>query len=86
MSDKYTETKELMNHMSHVKMMMNQHKGDIEDCNVQLLLSKISEEIDELNTAIAEENYLSIIEEASDIQNYLVAIVHQQIRDYRNRK
>lgn len=86
MSDSYSETKEILSAMALVKMKMNSHKGNIEEVEPERLMTLLKYEIEELEIAIQEMDGNSIIEEAADAMNYLVAIVHQQIADYRNRK
>lgn len=86
MTDRYEETKDLMNHMAAVKMTINSHKGAIEDCDDEFLMRKLQEEVQELGVAIAKGNYIHILEEAADVQNYLVGIVHKEIDKYRTRK
>jgi NTP pyrophosphatase (non-canonical NTP hydrolase) len=48
----------------------------------------LEEEVHELAEALTDdsENLVHIIEEAADVQNYLIAIVHQAVTKYRNRK
>jgi NTP pyrophosphatase (non-canonical NTP hydrolase) len=86
MHDQYEDIKDVINHMAAVKMYMNSHKGDIEDCDNQFLMSKLYEEITELEQAIGKEDYMNVLEEAADITNFLVAIVHKHVTKYRNRK
>ncbi len=86
MSDKYAETKELMGHMTAVKMSINSHKGAIEECSDEFLIAKLREEVDELELAIDQGDYTHILEEAADVQNYLVGMVFKEIEKYRGRK
>ena len=86
MSDRYQEVKEVINNMAAVKMHMNAHKGDIEEVEEQQLLAKLYEEITELEQAIAKGDYMNVLEEAADMTNFLVAIVHRQVTKYRTRK
>ena len=79
----YSDTIEAINAMASVKMAMNRHKGNIEDCPRDMLIKLMRAEVDELEEA---EDLMHIIEEAADIQNFLVAVVHQQIQKYRGRK
>lgn len=84
--DKYEETKKILNDMASIKMAMNSHKGDIEDIHPSAILSALQGELEELMEAVTEENMMDILQEAADVQNFLVALVHQQIEKYRNRK
>jgi NTP pyrophosphatase (non-canonical NTP hydrolase) len=86
MSDRYREVKEVINDMAAVKMHMNAHKGDIEEVDEQQLLAKLYEEITELEQAIQKGDYMNVLEEAADMTNFLVAIVHRQVTKYRTRK
>ena len=72
--------------MAAVKMGMNSHKGAIEDIAPGHLIRALVEEMDELESALCDENLMHVIEEAADIMNFLVATVHQQIHTYRSRK
>jgi len=84
--DPYEETKDLIAHMAAVKMRMNSHKALIEDNETGWLMIKLQEEVEEFQQAIDSEGYMNILEEAADIHNYVMAIVHQQVYKYRNRK
>jgi NTP pyrophosphatase (non-canonical NTP hydrolase) len=84
--DPYEETKDLIAHMAAVKMRMNSHKALIEENSSEWLMQKLREEIEEFQQAIDGEGYMNILEEAADIHNYVMAIVHQQVHKYRNRK
>jgi NTP pyrophosphatase (non-canonical NTP hydrolase) len=84
--DKYTETKQILNDMASIKMAMNSHKGNIEDIHPSTIIKLMGEEVAELSEAIAEQELMQILQEAADVQNFLLALVHQQIHLYRNRK
>lgn len=84
--DRYEETKEVLNNMATVKMTMNDHKGNIEECADAQLLDMLRGEIEELEQAVQNESMIEIIEEAADVMNFLVALVHKQLTIYRERK
>lgn len=84
--DKYDETHRIISNMAGVKMRMNNHKGNIEDCEPQFIMDRLKEEAVELDKAVEEGDILHIIEEAADVFNFLVAITHQQVEKYRTRK
>ncbi|AZS06525.1 nucleotide pyrophosphohydrolase [Alteromonas phage ZP6] len=84
--DKYEETKRILNDMASVKMAMNSHKGDIEDKPDAELIAMLKGEVHELSRAVAKGDLMDILQEAADVQNFLLAIVHQQIQRYRGRK
>ena len=86
MASKYDEINDLIRKMAEIKMQMNAHKGQIEDKNPRDILQMMGDEITELSDAIASKDYMSIIEEAADIHNFLVAVVRQQVDLYRGRK
>ena len=46
----------------------------------------LEREVQELKEAVAGGNYMHILEEAADVENFLVAIVHREIAKYRGRK
>ena len=84
--DQYNDAFEAIKLVAKAKMVMNYHKGDIADVEVDKLLGMLKEEVLELNEAVHEGNIMHIIEEAADIFNFLVALTHQQIEEYRTRK
>lgn len=84
--DKYCETKRILNDMASVKMAMNSHKGNIEDKADTEILSMLKGEVSELREAVAKGDLMDILQEAADVQNFLLAIAHQQISKYRGRK
>jgi DNA-binding FrmR family transcriptional regulator len=85
--DKYAETKQIINDMASVKMAMNSHKGQIEDIHPDKIMTCIRGEICELETAIHEDEHIvDILQEVADVQNFLIAVAHQQIKKYRSRK
>ena len=82
----YDDAHNVIRDMANVKMTMNSHKGVIEDVNQTALIQMLRHEVKELAEALEEGNLLHIIEEAADVNNFLVALVQQQINKYRNRK
>ena len=82
----YEETINILNNMAKVKMAMNSHKGSIESGKSLVILQQTFDELKELEEAMKEENLMHIIEEAADVQNFLIAVVHQQIERYGSRK
>lgn len=86
MDDNYKDAREAINSMADVKMTMNRHKGKIEDVYSGDLVKMMNDEINELVAAMDSNNLMHVIEEAADVQNFLIAIVHQKIAEYRRRK
>lgn len=86
MTDKYRDTFDTLVNMAKVKMSMNSHKGNIEDCDPDSIIIMMKKEVDELTQAINDGDILGTIEEAADVMNFLVALVHQRITAYRSRK
>lgn len=84
--DKYGETRQVINKMAEVKMMMNNHKGNIEDVPSHKIRELLQGEVNELHEAVCDGDLMHIIEEAADVQNFLTALVYQQIQTYRGRK
>lgn len=84
--DKYEETKRILNDMASVKMAMNSHKGDIEELNSSRLIEHMRSEVAELTEAVESGDLMEILQEAADVQNFLLAIVHKQVQQYRGRK
>lgn len=86
MANEYQDTLDVINQMAMVKMAMNRHKGKIESCDTDKILQMSFDEMRELEAALGEDDLMHIIEEAADVMNFLVAIVHKQIELYRTRK
>lgn len=85
--EKYNETMDVISSMAKVKMTMNSHKGNIEDCSPELIMNMLYGEVEELSDAIDKDgDILHIIEESADVMNFLIAVTHQQIEKYRKRK
>ena len=84
--DKYDETHDIIIRMAGAKMRLNSHKGQIEDVDPDKLYQMLKSEIDELGDAMEKADIMHIIEEAGDIFNFLVGVVHQQVTLYRMRK
>lgn len=84
--DDYSEAQAIINKMAEVKMTMNAHKGRIEDCDTDDIKVMLYGEVEELEGALEEDDITHIIEEAADVQNFLLALVQQQLNRYRGRK
>jgi NTP pyrophosphatase (non-canonical NTP hydrolase) len=84
--DEYDEVKSVIMSMAEAKMQINSHKGRIEDVDSDALYALLKGEVDELGGAMEEADIMHIIEEAGDVFNFLVGVVHQQITLYRMRK
>lgn len=82
----YKDAVEAINAMAEVKMIMNRHKGRIEDVDADQLIKMMKDEVSELEASLKAGNLMHVIEEAADVQNFLVAVVHQKIEQYRRRK
>lgn len=82
----YADAKAAIEHMAAAKMVMNRHKGNIEDVNPGTLIHLLRHEVEELDEAILSGDMVHIIEEAADIHNFLIGLVQQQINGYRGRK
>lgn len=84
--EKYDDIHRIISSQAGVKMRMNSHKGNIEDVDPQQLIEALRSEVDELEWAIKEGDMMHIVEESSDVFNFLVAITYQQVTLYRRRK
>ena len=82
MKSSYDDTTKVIQDMAAVKRTMNSHKGRIEDIDKKHLLKLLSQEIDELREA---DTMINTIEEAADAYNFILAIVHREINEYRSR-
>ncbi len=87
MSSKYDETYDIVISMAKTKMMMNAHKGNIEDLSPSQLCSLGAVEFKELFEAIEDKSSQThIIEEVADVLNFAVAAAYKAIEEYRSRK
>ena len=86
MSTDYKDTQKVIEHMAAAKRVMNSHKGAIEDMAPEQLINKLKEEVDELDAALSTNGLMHTIEEAPDVYNFLMAIVHKKVLQYRGRK
>jgi len=84
--DEYDEVKKVIMSMAEAKMQINSHKGRIEDVDPADLFGMLRAEVTELGDAMSDADIMHIIEEAGDVFNFLVGVVHQQITLYRMRK
>ena len=82
MSD-YSDTKVIIENMAGAKLVMNSHKGNIEDLSEEQIIRLLKCEVGELEEA---SDLMHIIEEAADVYNFLMAIVHKKVLEYRGRK
>jgi hypothetical protein len=80
---KYDDTIVVIQNMARVKLAMNSHKGAIEDMDDSKIMALLRGEVNELDEA---EGMLDTIEEAADVYNFLMALVHKKIEAYRERK
>lgn len=81
--DKYSDAHQVIENMARVKLAMNSHKGSIEDCSTDEIISMLRGEVDELEEA---KELIHVIEEAADVYNFVLARVHKAITEYRGRK
>ena len=82
----YDEAYEIIVNMAKTKMIMNAHKGRIENIYPEEIPALCRGEVDELEEALKEGKVLGVIEEAGDILNFAVAAVQQVLDTYRGRK
>lgn len=82
----FEEARDVLNHMAHVKMVMNSHKGDITKVPNPELTAGLANEVAELRAALDESDLTHVIEEAADVMNFTLAIVQQALNNYRGRK
>lgn len=80
---KYGDTIAVIENMARVKLAMNSHKGAIEDMSEEEILNCLDGELTELKNSV---DMLNTIEEAADMYNFLMALVHKKIEEYRTRK
>lgn len=83
---KYDDTYQAVVNMAKVKMIMNKHKGKIEDCPIDTIIEKAVDELTELASACEKGDYLNIIEEVADVLNFTIAAAHVAMNGYRDRK
>jgi len=61
-------------HAMEYKLGLNDHKGGWENLDNEELFYRLREEVDELQEAIKEGNYINILLEAADVANYALMI------------
>jgi len=86
MMEKYDDVHDIIVKTAGAKMRLNSHKGQIEDVDPDKLFKMLEGEVAELGEAMNEADIMHVIEEAGDVFNFLVGVVHQQITLYRMRK
>lgn len=79
----YADTKKVIESMASAKLVMNSHKGNIEDLSKEQIMNLLRGEVQELQEAA---DLMHTIEEAADVYNFLMAIVHKKVLEYRGRK
>ena len=82
-TSKYADAKRVIEHMAMVKLHMNSHKGNIEDMQEGEIIDLLRAEAQELEDAA---QLIHVIEEAADVYNFLLALVHKKVTEYRERK
>lgn len=63
------------------KLKRNAHKGKWEGVNLEQMRKRLSDELAELDLAIADGNVIEIILEAADVANFALIIADIAIRD-----
>lgn len=63
------------------KLAKNSHKGKWEDLGIDKARTRVVEEFNELNEALAEGNTIEIILEAADVANFALILANIAIRD-----
>jgi len=82
----YEDTQEVVLAMARAKRAMNRHKGKIEDIDDHMLIALAKDELAELREAIDGDNLMHVIEEAADLFNFIMAVSHKKVIQYRGRK
>ena len=67
--------------MMEYKLKKNDHKGNFENTDVDFLLKRLKEEVDELEIAIKSESYFEVMLEAADVANFACIIVWNILRN-----
>ena len=67
--------------MMEYKLKKNDHKGNFENTDVDFLLKRLKEEVDELEIAIKSESYFEIMLEAADVANFACILVWNILRN-----
>ena len=67
--------------MMEYKLKKNDHKGNFENTDVDVLLKRLKEEVDELEIAIKSESYFEVMLEAADVANFACIIVWNILRN-----
>ena len=67
--------------MMEYKLKKNDHKGNFENTDVDFLLKRLKEEVNELEIAIKSESYFEIMLEAADVANFACILVWNILRN-----
>ena len=67
--------------MMEYKLKKNDHKGNFETTDVDFLLKRLKEEVNELEIAIKSESYFEVMLEAADVANFACIIVWNILRN-----
>lgn len=67
--------------MMEYKLKKNDHKGNFENTDVDFLLKRLKEEVDELEIAIKSESYFEVMLEAADVANFACILVWNILRN-----
>jgi phosphoribosyl-ATP pyrophosphohydrolase len=71
----YDEYLRMLAEAQRYKLRLNAHKGFLGDMPLDVLLVKISEEIEELKDAVARGSKIEMLLEAADIANFVLGFV-----------
>ena len=83
---KYEETIDAICNASRLKMLINSHKGDIEQLDPKTAIGLAKGELDELLEAMEADNYEKAITECGDVMNFIISVGYNAIEGYRRRK
>ena len=67
--------------MMEYKLKKNDHKGNFENTDVDFLLKRLKEEVNELEIAIKSESYFEVMLEAADVANFACILVWNILRN-----
>ena len=67
--------------MMEYKLKKNDHKPNFQNTEIDFLMKRLREEVDELDVAIKSESYFEVMLEAADVANFACIIVWNILRN-----
>lgn len=83
---KYDEVMDIICHTARYKMVVNSHKGSIEQIDHKKAVELAAKEMQEAMEAWEKGDWEKVMVELGDVMNFMVSIGHNALENYRRRK